>query len=303
MRPYRRRPSQPTRWRDEPRLQAKAAASLAQLGLEIAQAQLDPAAQQAEAGSWSYHFLGYLLDAEIATRHERTVAFNPKFATLPYLKRLADLDFKEQPASIAVSSRSWPLAASSTTVARWSSGPPGVGKAHLAIPLGVLVAQMGHRIYFTTAIELGRADVTVPARGVPSLAHGASSSLTLSSDGWYGAIVDKAAALDPARFAFETRSRSARDKQERALSAAQPQRQRSDRSPSMTDMGSERLSLRRASTMSLVRGVSQGRDFPPGLLLLRSSARKSEVGSVHWDNGRLSIVVAWKTSCHRERAK
>ncbi len=35
-------------------------------------------------------------------------------------------------------------------------GPPGVGKTHLAISLGVLVAEIGHRIYFTTAIELAR---------------------------------------------------------------------------------------------------------------------------------------------------
>ena len=35
-------------------------------------------------------------------------------------------------------------------------GPPGVGKTHLAIALGVLTAEMGHRIYFTTAIEMVR---------------------------------------------------------------------------------------------------------------------------------------------------
>ncbi len=76
----------------------KATAALAQLGLEVAQAQLGQAAQQAAAAAWSYtHFLGYLLEAEIATRHERTVALNLKFAKLPYLKRLADFDFKEQP--------------------------------------------------------------------------------------------------------------------------------------------------------------------------------------------------------------
>ena len=27
-------------------------------------------------------------------------------------------------------------------------GPPGVGKTHLAIALGVLTAELGHRIYF-----------------------------------------------------------------------------------------------------------------------------------------------------------
>jgi len=33
-------------------------------------------------------------------------------------------------------------------------GPPGVGKTHLAIALGVKVAEMGHRVYFTSAMDL-----------------------------------------------------------------------------------------------------------------------------------------------------
>ncbi len=33
---------------------------------------------------------------------------------------------------------------------------PGVGKTHLAIALGVLTAELGHRIYFTSAIDLAR---------------------------------------------------------------------------------------------------------------------------------------------------
>ena len=35
-------------------------------------------------------------------------------------------------------------------------GPPGVGKTHLAIALGVLTAELGHRVYFTSAIDLAR---------------------------------------------------------------------------------------------------------------------------------------------------
>ena len=35
-------------------------------------------------------------------------------------------------------------------------GPPGVGKTHLAIALGVCIAELGQRAYFTTAIELAR---------------------------------------------------------------------------------------------------------------------------------------------------
>ena len=35
-------------------------------------------------------------------------------------------------------------------------GPPGVGKTHLAIALGVRCAEIGYRVYFTSAIELAR---------------------------------------------------------------------------------------------------------------------------------------------------
>lgn len=138
--------------------EAKATTALTQLGLEVAHAQLDQAAQQAAAGSWSYtHFLGYLLEAEIATRHERTVALNLKFSKLPYLKRIADFDFKEQP---SIDRRLIDELATGRFLHDGRNvvllGPPGVGKTHLAIALGVLVAEMGHRIYFTTAIELAR---------------------------------------------------------------------------------------------------------------------------------------------------
>ncbi|KAF0188098.1 MAG: IstB transposition helper protein [bacterium] len=35
-------------------------------------------------------------------------------------------------------------------------GPPGVGKTHLAIGLGVMTAELGHKVYFTTAIDMAR---------------------------------------------------------------------------------------------------------------------------------------------------
>ena len=35
-------------------------------------------------------------------------------------------------------------------------GPPGVGKTHLAIGLLMRTAELGHRVYFTTALDLAR---------------------------------------------------------------------------------------------------------------------------------------------------
>jgi DNA replication protein DnaC len=45
-------------------------------------------------------------------------------------------------------------------------GPPGVGKTHLAIALGVAVCELGQRVYFTSAIELAR-HLTKATRGQP----------------------------------------------------------------------------------------------------------------------------------------
>ena len=76
----------------------QAGSGLAQLGLTVAQAQLDTACQQAAASQWSYsHFLGYLLAGEVAARHQRTVALNLQFARFPYLKRLQEFDYGAQP--------------------------------------------------------------------------------------------------------------------------------------------------------------------------------------------------------------
>jgi DNA replication protein DnaC len=136
----------------------KAGAGLQQLGLTVAESQLDQAAQQAAAAGWSYtHFLGYLLDSELRFRREKTVRLNLQFANLPYQKRLDGFDFHAQP---SIDKRLIDELATGRFLSEGRNvvflGPPGVGKTHLAIALGVLTAEMGHRIYFTSAIDLAR---------------------------------------------------------------------------------------------------------------------------------------------------
>ena len=63
----------------------KATQHLSSLGLDTAGEHLDQTAQKAAAEDWSYtHFLGYLLDGEIAERHRKTVKMNLQFARFPY---------------------------------------------------------------------------------------------------------------------------------------------------------------------------------------------------------------------------
>lgn len=138
--------------------EAKAADGLKALGLEVAHAQLDTTAQQAAAAGWSYsHFLGYLLSGELDERHRRTVELNLKFSRLPYLKTLDQFDFAAQP---SIDQRLVEELATGRFLYEGRNlvllGPPGVGKTHLAIALGIVAARLGHRIHFTTAIDLVR---------------------------------------------------------------------------------------------------------------------------------------------------
>ncbi|MEK6701407.1 MAG: ATP-binding protein, partial [Planctomycetota bacterium] len=133
--------------------EAKAAQGLEHLGLKVAQQHLDQVAQQAAAGQWSYtHFLGYLLDGELKERRRRSIELSLQFARFPYRKSLDDFDFAAQP---SIDRR----LIEELATARFTSegrnvvllGPPGVGKTHLAIAMGVRVAELGQRVYFTTA--------------------------------------------------------------------------------------------------------------------------------------------------------
>jgi DNA replication protein DnaC len=136
----------------------KASQALEQLGLTTAHSHLDQVSQQAAAKGWSYsHFLGYLLEGELKERHRRNVEIGFQFARFPYLKRLDEFDYKAQP---SIDRRLIEELATGRFLYEGRSivflGPPGVGKTHLSIALGVNVVEMGHRVYFNTAIEMAR---------------------------------------------------------------------------------------------------------------------------------------------------
>ena len=131
---------------------------LADLGLATAAAHLDQVAQHAAAEQWSYsHFLGYLLDDEVAEQQRKTLLLTLKFANLPYHKTLEDFDFTAQP---GLDRRLVDELATGRFLSEGRNvillGPPGMGKTHLAISLLLRTAELGHRVYFTSALDLAR---------------------------------------------------------------------------------------------------------------------------------------------------
>jgi DNA replication protein DnaC len=135
-----------------------AADGLEQIGATTARGQLDQIAQQAAAASWSYsHFLGRLLEPELAARRQRVIDTCLHFSGLPWLKRVSDFDFSFQPSidrTLIEELATGRFMNEGRNVI--FQGPPGVGKTHLAIALGLACSEAGHRLLFLTALDLVR---------------------------------------------------------------------------------------------------------------------------------------------------
>ncbi|MBM4431630.1 MAG: AAA family ATPase, partial [Chloroflexi bacterium] len=117
---------------------------------------LDTVAQQAAKHDWTYlEFLDQLLDAEVSARYQRDVAMKTKLAHFPFHKTLDQFDFAFQP---AISERQVRELATLSFIANGENvlllGPPGVGKTHLAIALGMVAIQHATSVYFTTMVDL-----------------------------------------------------------------------------------------------------------------------------------------------------
>jgi len=117
---------------------------------------LDALCQQAAKEEWTYStFLARLLDEELSAREQRRLSVTTKMAHFPFHKTLEQFDFGFQP---SVEKRRLQELASLRFVASGENvlllGPPGVGKTHLSISLGIKALEAGLSTYFISVPEL-----------------------------------------------------------------------------------------------------------------------------------------------------
>ena len=96
--------------------------------------------------------LDYLIAQEVQSKETRSLDLRMRLAGFPVEKRLDDFDFKFQP---SIDKASIKEMASLKFVHNAENvvflGPPGVGKTHLAIALGIEAAKAGFRVNFINA--------------------------------------------------------------------------------------------------------------------------------------------------------
>jgi DNA replication protein DnaC len=118
-------------------------------------AAVDRLAERARAESWTHEeFLAACLQREVAARESHGGEARVRAARFPARKALEDFDFDHQRSlkrDVIAHLGTLDFVAGKENVV--FLGPPGTGKTHLSIGLGIRACQAGHRVAFATAAE------------------------------------------------------------------------------------------------------------------------------------------------------
>jgi DNA replication protein DnaC len=129
---------------------------LDKLRMEHLEAQLDSVCEQAAQKQLDYKtFLVQALQTEWQGRYQKGIEARLRLARFPWIKTLDQFDFDFQPSLDRKQVREL---VGMSFVERSHNvillGPPGVGKTHLAIALGVKVVEAGYSVLFLTLEQL-----------------------------------------------------------------------------------------------------------------------------------------------------
>jgi DNA replication protein DnaC len=129
---------------------------LGKLKMDHLEAQLDAVCEQAAQRQADYKtFLVQALQTEWQGRYQRGTELRLRQARFPWLKTLEQFDFEFQP---SLDRRQVRELAGMSFVERAHNvivlGPPGVGKTHLAIALGIKAVEAGYSVLFLTLEQL-----------------------------------------------------------------------------------------------------------------------------------------------------
>ena len=114
--------------------------------------------QEASANELSHlDFLQNLVADELSIRRDRLLQRRLKQAQLPELKTLDQFDFAFNP---SINRAQIKQLASCAFIARAGNilliGPPGVGKTHLAVALGIQAIEKGFTVYYRSVFDLAK---------------------------------------------------------------------------------------------------------------------------------------------------